>query len=391
MARLTSSFMRFLLIVTFSFIVGTMSAPRPAYALFDSVPIVHAIMEMQAVLNGTLSAFQNMVNLALGRINGVLGPGFSQLSNYMKAQVGAQEQIADATNMVNARLAREVRNSEQRNNHAVNRQDCLNLEGGQAAVVAARKGGDVAAALDSGKSGRAEAHKGTPAWEGAGQAQQAANNNHFSLYCSDAEADAGVCTLASQEQKDADQNASSLLTPPVYVDKQAITRANDYATTLIQPSPPAALRGSSLTSIEGQGSLPGRRSYNAAITLAEHVTDGVLGWHANTVSLSSAQKAEATREGITNTDAGSEYEATDLEINRKYSGTDWQADLQAMPAPKSVLVQIALLDAQRNWILWQQYKLEQQRALMEATRLSIEAERRLRPVTPMPVPTSTLN
>ncbi|GBR27965.1 hypothetical protein GCM10010937_01070 [Gluconobacter japonicus] len=382
--------LRIVVIAAFAFGLGVLAAPRPAYALFDSGAIVAAIGALQGAMDSVIKATSSALNSSLGLINGSLGSGFTQLSNYMKAQVGAQEQISDANNLVQARLARDVRNAEQRDNHAVNRQDCLNLEGGQAAVVAARNGGDVAAALDKGKDLRAQAHKGTPAWEGAGQAAQAANNNHFSLYCSDAEADAGVCSLANEDQRDADQNVGSLLSTPVYTDKTAITRANDYATTLIQPFAPAALRGSNLTSIEGQAALPGRRSYNAAISLAQHVGDDIVGWHANTVTLSTAQKAEATREGIRNTDVGSEYEATELEINRKYSGTDWQADLQAMPSPKSVLIQIAMLDSQRNWLLWQQYKLDQQRALMEADRLAIEAEHRLRPVSPMPVPTTTL-
>jgi len=61
-----------------------------------------------------------------------------------------------------------------------------------------------------------------------------------------------------------------------------------------------------------------------------------------------------------------------------------------MPSDKSVLVQIALLDAQRNWIAWQQFKLDQTRALMEANRLATSAEQRLRAVSPLPVPTTTL-
>lgn len=372
------------------FVLATFAAPRPAYAFFDAAPIIGAITTLQSAMNSVITTAQKVLNGTLGLINGSLGDGFTQVSNYLKAQVGAQEQIADANNMVQAGLARDVRAAQQRDNHAVNRQDCLNLEGGQAAVVAARNGGAVAAALDGGKDKRTQAAKGTPSWEGAGQGAQANNNHHFSLYCSDAEADAGICSLASAEQQGADQDAVNLLTPPTYEDQPSIDRANDYVTTLIQPVAPAALRGSALTSVDGQSALPGRRSYNAAISLAHHVGDVVVGWHANTVTLSAAQKAEASREGITNTDIGSEYEATELEINRKYSGTDWQADLQAMPSPKSVLVQIALLDAQRNWLAWEQYKLDQARALMEADRLAIEAEHRLREVSPMPVPTTTL-
>ncbi|WP_215767238.1 hypothetical protein [Gluconobacter cerinus] len=370
--------------------LATVAAPKPAYAFFDSAAIVGAISTLQGAMNSVITTAQKVLNSTLGLINGSLGDGFTQLSNYMKAQVGAQEQIADANNMVQAELDRDVRAAQQRDNHATNRQDCLNLEGGQAAIIAARNGAAVATALDSGKDKRTQAGKGTPSWEGAGQGAQANNNRHFTLYCSDAEADAGICSLASTDQQNADQDATSLLTPPAYQDQASIDRANDYVTTLIQPVAPAALRGSALTSVDGQSALPGRRAYNAAISLAHHVGDDIIGWHANTVTLSAAQKAEAVREGYTNTSVGSESEATELEINRKYSGTDWQADLQAMPSPKSVLVQIALLDAQRNWIAWQQFKLDQTRALMEANRLATSAEQRLRAVSPLPVPTTTL-
>lgn len=108
-------------------------------------------------MNSVITTAQKVLNSTLGLINGSLGDGFTQLSNYMKAQVGAQEQIADANNMVQAELARDVRAAQQRDNHATNRQDCLNLEGGQAAVVAARNGAAVATALDSGKDKRTQA------------------------------------------------------------------------------------------------------------------------------------------------------------------------------------------------------------------------------------------
>lgn len=110
-------------------------------------------------MNSVITTAQKVLNSTLGLINGSLGDGFTQLSNYMKAQVGAQEQIADANNMVQAELDRDVRAAQQRDNHATNRQDCLNLEGGQAAIVAARNGVAVATALDSGKDKRTQAGK----------------------------------------------------------------------------------------------------------------------------------------------------------------------------------------------------------------------------------------
>ncbi|MFT9366899.1 MAG: hypothetical protein ABF572_15330 [Gluconobacter sp.] len=384
---------RGILLASACFAAGMMLAPRPAYALFgiDEGPIIAAITALQSAMNSVVNTTKTVLNDSLGLINGSLGNGFTQLSNYMKAQVGAQEQIADANNLVQARLARDVRNAQIRDDHAVNRQDCLNLEGGQSAVVAAHNAMAVATALDGAKDNRTHAARDTPSWAGGGQAAQANNTHHFSQYCDDAEAEAGICSLAATGVKAADQNASSLLTPPVYADQTAIDRANDYETTLIQPVAPAALRGSALNTTEGQQGLPQRRGYNAAISLAHKIGDDVLSWHTGTVTLSAAQKAEAQREGITQTDTGSQWEATELEVNRKYAGTDWQGDLQAMPGEKSVLIQIALLDAQRNWLLWQQLKLDQTRALAEATRLSIAAEQRRPRTSPMPVPSTSSN
>ncbi len=372
-----------------AFTTGTLVAPREARADLSTAAIVDALVTLQHVTQIGLSTVQNVLSSAIGVMNNTLDGGFAQISNYLKAQVGAQEQIADANNMVRARLARDVRNSQERDNHAVNRQDCLNLEGGQAAVIAAHNGKEVAQALDAGQDARTQARPGTPSWNGAAQGAQANNDHHFSLYCNAAEAQAGICTVASPAQENADQEADSLFGPPTYPDNPAITAANDYVTTLIQPVAPAALRGSALTSIAGQAALPERRRYDAAMSLALHIGHDIVGWHCNTVTLSPAQKLEAAREGITNTNIRSAYEATELEINRKYSGTDWQADLQAMPSSKSVLVQIALLDAQRNWLIWQQLKLDQQRALVEANRLAIEASTHL-PQVPTPMPTPSL-
>lgn len=372
----------------FGLFLWTAVAPQPAYAMFgvDTAAIVGAITALQGAMNSVIAEMQGVLDAALVEINFSALSGFSQITNYLKAQVGANEQIADANNMVNARLQRDVINAHIMDEHAVNRQDCLNLEGGQATIVAARKAEDVQLALDVAKDARTRAARNTPSWTGAGQASQANNSLHFSKYCDDAEAEAGLCSLADTALKGADQDASSLLTPPVYTDQKAIDRANDYETTLIQPVVPAAMRGNAITTPEGQQAMPGRRSYNAAISLAHDIGNDVLSWRAGTVTLTAAQKAEAQREGISQTDTGSLWEATELEVNRRYSGTDWQADLQAMPSEKSVLIQIALLDSQRNWLLWQQLKLQQKTALVSAKRLALEADASLKRFTPLPVP-----
>lgn len=365
----------FSVLLAVSFSIGQVLAPAPARAFgVDIGPILAAISAAQSALSTATNTAKEVLNHTLGGIDGDLGKGFGQLTNYLKGQVGAQQQIADANNMVQAELAKEVRHAEIQDLHAVNRQDCLNLEGGQAQIVAARQASDVAVALDVAKGARTRAEKGTPSWAGSGQGAQANNNAHLGKYCDDAEADAGLCKLPDDTMKGADQAATSMFTPLVYHGKDAMDRANAYAVTLIEPVAPGAQRGSAITSTAGQQELPFRRSYNAALHLAHMIADHVLSQRAETITLTAAQKAEAQREGLAVTDQGSSWEATELEINRKYSGTDWQADLQAMSSDKSVLIQIALLDAQRNWLLWNAYKLQEMTAVADAKRLAIEAD-----------------
>lgn len=361
-----------------SFFLGQFFAPAPAQAFgIDIGPILAAISTAQGAITAVTTTAQNVINGTLGLMNDKLGMGVSQITNYLKGQIGAQQQIADANNMVQAELAKEVRHAEIQDLHAVNRQDCLNLEGGQAQVVAARQASDVAVALDVAKGARTRAEKGTPSWAGSGQGAQANNNAHLGKYCDDAEADAGLCKLPDDTMKGADQAATSMFTPLVYHGKDAMDRANAYAVTLIEPVAPGAQRGSAITSTAGQQELPFRRSYNAALHLAHMIADHVLSQRAETITLTAAQKAEAQREGLAVTDQGSSWEATELEINRKYSGTDWQADLQAMSSVKSVLIQIALLDIQRNYLLWNSYKLQEMTAVAEAKRLAIAADEAL--------------
>lgn len=383
--------LRSVIALALAFQVGMIFAPRPAYAMFgiDVVPIVTAITTLQSAMNGVITTAQKVLNSSLGLINTGLGNGFGQLSKLSVASITANQKIADANNIVQAQTLRDERNAQVRDQHAVNRQDCLNLQDGAATVVAARSGEQFAAALDGGKNRRTDARQGTPSWTGSGQAAQAANNHHFSKYCNDAEAEAGLCTAVAEAAINADQHAISLLGPSVYADQNGINQANDYAQGLIEPVAPPAMRGDAIRSPQGQSLLPERRAYGAALSLAHYVVDDVQGWRAPTVTLSTAQRAEAAREGRTDTEKGSALEALELDINRKLGGTDWQGDLQAMPSDKSVLIQIALLDAQRNQIMLAQLKLQQAQAMMQAAQLSTMERDRLARVTPMTVPTPT--
>ncbi|WP_264784629.1 hypothetical protein, partial [Asaia bogorensis] len=359
------------------FLAGTILSPRPAYAIFgiDTAPIVAAITTMQGVLNGAMGAVEKAVSTGMGLLNKVTGNGFTQLSNYMKAQVGAQQQIANANNMVQLRSMRDIRNAGLRDNYTTNRQDCLNLNGGQSVVVAASNANDVAQALATAKTQRGAAGPGTPSYNGGAQGVEASNQLHTKQFCDANDAEAGLCSLPkSSALQDADQDAGHAIGVLTYPDQDSIDAAAAYESNLIQPVAPPDLRGSARSSAAGRNMAPLRRSYNAAMSLSHEIANGVIGTHAQTVTLTTAQKEEQTHEGLPSSDKVSVNEAAELEVNRRYSGLQYQKDLQAMPPGKPVEIQIAMMLAQQNWILWQQYKLQQQQALAVATLLAHSAE-----------------
>ena len=102
--------------------------------------------------------------------------------------------------------------------------------------------------------------------------------------------------------------------------------------------------------------------------------------------LTSTQKAQMTAQGITPTDTASWFMAEDLEVNRRISNVDWHASLQGMP-PKSVLVEIATEMAMNNYIVWQNYRMQQQNAALLAAQLAATAAANLRSAPAPSIPT----
>lgn len=359
--------------------VGLLATPRPAYALFDSGAIVGAIGTAESALAGVVSDFQKLMNDVLGTINGTLGDGLTEITNHLKAQVGAQEQIANAQNLVQAQTLRSVRDAQLRDDFSPNREACVGLTGGESVIVAARNADDVGIALAKAKADRGAAEPGTPAWAGQSMAVQASNDKHFQKYCGPADADAKLCTQASNAaDRNGDQQATAFFGPMTYGDQAAIDRANDYETNLIQPVAPTDVRGDMRSSSAGKAQLPFRRGYNAAMALAHYMANQILALHSQTVTLSATQKTEAAHEGYSVGDKASELEVAEMEVNRRYSGVQYETDLQRMPAGKQVEIEMIHLLAQQNWIHWQQYKLQQQQAAALAKLMAYAAEDHLR-------------
>ena len=334
----------------------------------------------QAMKDAT-SAVTNIGKIFDKGLNGLA----TQNANYSKASIGAQQQIADASNTVMARNARDLRNAQIRDEHVVTPQACASLDGGQMIAVSAGQSWRVSNSINDITDKRSQGLPSTPAWAGQGQATQAINQVHLSRYCSQNEQIAGICNNWDRLKENGDQNSSNLLGYPSYTNQDGVNTANDYARNLIEPVPPGALRGAQLATLAGQDASAKRRGYNAQISLANGVLNDIIGSRTNSVILTTSQQQQAQAQGLTSTTNASWFEAQDLEVNRRISDVGWHASLQGMP-PKSVLVEIATELAMANYIAWQNYRIAQQSAAVAAAQLAAMATANLKAAPPLPTP-----
>jgi len=378
-----------------------LAAPRPARADWPTFDVItHTLLQQaqnaittavtnveKAVTNIGTTIGNKITNLGTD-LSSVLSNGFTQQANYAKAQVGAQQQIADASNTVNATFQKALRSAQIRDEQTLSPQACAALNSGQSVVVAAGQSWRVSQTLSLITDRRGQALPGTPAYIGEGQSAAAITQLHLSRYCNETEAQAGLCTLNAARQN-LDQTASSLLGYSAYNPDPAasgVNAANDYATTVIQPIVPAAARADALNSVAGQNAEARRRGYNAKMSLARLVASDVIASRTNSVNLTDDQKAEIAAEGITPTDQSSWLGAMQLEVNRRYSGVAWAAGLQAAPSSKAVEIEIATELAMSNYLAMANYKLNQQIAMVNAALLATAAQAELKPAASMPSP-----
>lgn len=344
---------------------------------------------LQSAVTGAIqSMMSNIVSSVTGlqtSLTNLLTQGFTQEANYSKAQIGAQQQIADASNEANAEFQRNIRNAQVRDQHVLSPQACISLDSQQSMTAASAQASKVSVAISQVMDSRTQARPNTPAWEGQGKAMAAITQLHLSRYCDEDEQQAGLCTAPTAAMINADQESTSLFAQETYADQTAVNAANDFATNLIQPVVPAAIRGDALTSVAGQDAESHRRGYNAQMSLARGVLNDVIASRAGSVQLTAAQQTQLQAEGLPASQTGSWYEATDLEVNRHLSSTDWAASLQYMPE-KSVLVEVANELALGNYIAWQSYRQTQQVATVEAALLADQAQEGLKPQMSMPSP-----
>ena len=319
-----------------------------------------------------------------GSVTALLQQGFTQISNYQKAQVDAHSQLLDGSNLAMTRVQRDFRNAQIRDEHVVGSLNCAALDGGQAVVMGSTQSWTVAQSISAVTDARGEAGQNQPAYYGAAQATQANNQLHYSRYCSQPEAAAGLCSVS--QNPNGDQRASTLFGSGTLNGQDGVNAANDYATMLLQPVVPGALRGDQLSSAIGADAAAKRRAYNARMSLAHAVTNYAIGVESPSVTLSSTQQQEMQNEGLTPAATASWLQALMLDANRRYASTNYAAQLASLP-PNSVNREIATELAQTNYLLMQLYRVELMHATTAAAHMAENVEHDFQPAVQMPSPT----
>jgi hypothetical protein len=122
---------------------GVLFNAVPSYA---DLPVVDvgvetAVEAVKSVLD-TVNKYIQDINTALGTnkfgsVQQLLQEGFTQISNYQKAQVGALQQLFDASNTAMARFDRDIRNAQMRDEQTPSAAACAALDGGVSTQAAA--------------------------------------------------------------------------------------------------------------------------------------------------------------------------------------------------------------------------------------------------------------
>ena len=375
---------------------GVLFNARPAWADLPTIDVITHFLITQ-LQNAAMSAITKVENAVTGigdrivnqvlnlgtDLTDVMTKGFTQQSNYQKAAVGAQMGVTDASNAAQYRVGRDTRNAQAAVEHTPSPEQCVANQAGQATVSASIAAVAVAQSIGAVSDNRGEAVPGQPAFYGQAQAVQAINQLHASRYCSQTEADAQLCTVSAFPA--ADQHAWNFFGSGSYADQAAINAANDFATNLVQPIVPAALRGNQISSVTGQDAWARRRSYNARMSMSRGLLNYAIGIQAPVVTLNEDQKKQMVNEGIPVSDKGSWIRALTLDVNRRFSGLQWAASLQQMP-PATVQREIATELAMANYLALQNYRVGLWNATLAATQVAQHEEVNFRNSVAIPSP-----
>ena len=381
----------FLASTAFGAVLGaTLFGATPAFSQmpvidFTSIAIERLMNAVQNTISNTLSSISSSIGgTTYGDTNTLLREGFTQNANYAKGQISAQQQITDASNTAMARFFRDMRNASIRDQHTVNPLHCAHVDNGQTVIAGGAQSWKVSTAIQTVQDQRGEAGKGMPAYYGTGQAIESLNELHYKRYCSQDEASAGLCQVS--QNQNADQRALTLFGTGTLDGQNGVNAANDYVTDLVQPIVPAALRGDQLTSIIGKEATAKRREYEARMSLARNVLDDAIAVQSPSVPLNTLQQQQLQNEGISPAiTTGSTLTALALDVHRRYSDINWEAQLQSMPAA-GVEREIANELAVTNYLLLETYRIAMKHASVAATQLAATEEQTFRPAVELPTP-----
>lgn len=383
---------------------------RPAYAdlpVIDPASIAQQVLSLAKetgildVLNAmntvqsTISNTMKDINTAIGGTtygdtNTLLREGFTQESNYSKAQIGAQEQITDASNEAMAQYQLQIRDAQIRDQQTLSPTQCTALDGGVSTQSAAHQAAQVAYSIARTQDQRDEGWPSMPSYYGQAQGAAAANAEHINGYCDPNDQAAGYPCTANATTADTDQSFSSLFGGGTYATQQALTAAKDYAVNLIEPVAPAPLRGSQLTSLAGQDAQVARRSYNARISAAKTFMANIVGMQSQTVPLTATQQQYLTDMGLQAQTQGSWLQVLQIESERRVSDVNWAAQLQSMP-PTAVEREIATELALNNYLQFQLYKSHLETGSLEAAHLAVDTQHDYVPTSTIPTPSVASN
>ena len=351
--------------------------------------IVQGIQTVQSSLNNLLGANGPIAsvlgNNTYGTVQQLLQEGFTQNANYSKAAVGAQEQIADASNEAMAQFDLQMRDAQIRDQQTASPTQCAALDGGVAVQAASEQSYDVGYEIARTQDWRDESLPNMPSYYGAAQGDAASSREHLASYCDPNDVAAGLCASYSQATMDTDQSFSSLFGAGTYITQAALNAANAYATNLIEPVAPAALRGDQLNSLTGLDAAVKRRSYNARISAAQTYVDSIVGLQSQSVPLTSEQQQFLTDANLPVPSKVSLLQSLQIESERRFSDINWNAELQSMP-PASVEREIATELALNDYLLFQIYKFGLERGVINAANLAVNTEHDYLPTAPLPTP-----
>jgi hypothetical protein len=382
---------------------ATILRPPKAHALFgssivaliaavntvasDVTSVGSAVTKMQSAIESKLESEFGYTSKSGGDLRTTLQDGFNQNANYAKAAVGANEQVVDGELADQATQNLQNHQIQIEDNHVLTPQACNALTNGQSIVVGSHQTGSIANDIESVTDPVTLAAPGAPSSDSISEGIASINALHDARYCSAQDIAAGLpCKNGLSPDPDADQEATSLIGVETYPSQTAVTAANDYSQTLIEPYAPAALRGEELTSLKGQFAIVKRRQYNAQMSLARRVATDVLATRTPSVDLTATQQAEQTALGMPQTQTASWLGALTLAVDRRESSVSWHASLESDPNAKTVLVSVADELAQSNYIALHRLKAQQQTNLLLSSILADKAKILLPSAATMPTP-----